>query len=86
MSIEDMARQIQSKGDFDEFLELLIMDVQSEEFQQWENKTIEDFLNGLKGFTHDIAGYYRNLGEEFDPNLPNWRTVADLLLAARVYE
>jgi len=32
---------------------------------EWENGTLERFLEALAGAWHDLAGLYRNRGEEF---------------------
>jgi len=85
MAIEDFAEHIQSKEDCEEFLRRLVQDLEANR-EQWSNATLEQFLDGLYGFAHDMQGYYRNRGEKVDFNRPTWRIFADLLLAARVYE
>ena len=85
MDIEDFAEQIKSKEDFEEFLRYLLQDLATSR-EQWSNVTLEQFLDGLYGIAHDMQGYYGNRGETVDLDQPTWKTLADLLLAARVYE
>ena len=83
-TIEDMAEEIQTKEDFESFLLLLIEDLKKK--HNWENNDLESYLRGLYGFVKDISGYYQNLKENIDIHKPSWRILADIFLAARVYE
>ena len=83
--IGDQALQIKTRNDFVNFLKTLLNDYQ-ESKDEWENSTIESFLNGLIGFTIDAKGYYSNISEDIDVENPSWRLFADLLLSARIYE
>ncbi|BCW35138.1 hypothetical protein StoSoilA2_11940 [Arthrobacter sp. StoSoilA2] len=51
----------------------------------WENGDLESFLEALSAWTRDMDGYFANLGEPV-PDVPSWRLIAQMLLAARVYE
>jgi hypothetical protein len=81
-AIEDITEGIQTKEDFESFLLLLIEDLKKK--SDWENNDLESYLRGLYGFVQDISGYYKNL--RIDIHKPSWRILADILLAARVYE
>jgi hypothetical protein len=87
--IEDMMDKIvekmQTKADFEHFLLLLMEDFKRNR-NLWENRDLESYLSGLYGFVLDISGYYKNMGENINTGKPSWRQLADLLLAARVYE
>ena len=83
-AIEDITEGIQTKEDFESFLLLLIEDLKKK--SDWENNDLESYLRGLYGFVKDISGYYKNLRENIDTHKPSWRILADILLAARVYE
>ncbi|NJL27794.1 MAG: hypothetical protein HC897_07800 [Thermoanaerobaculia bacterium] len=85
MDIEDFADRVRTRQDFEEFLERLLSDLQ-DHGEEWGNTSLKEFLEGLRGFARDMAGYYTNRGESLDLAQPTWRVVADLLLAARVYE
>jgi hypothetical protein len=81
----EMARNVASRSDLVAFIEVLSVEYRARG-DQWENNRLELYLNGLAGFTNDIGGYYRNMGETADPNNVTWRMVAEMLLAATLYE
>ncbi len=83
-AIDDVTEGIQTKEDFESFLLLLIEDLKKKSDR--ENNDLESYLRGLYGFVKDISGYYKNLRENIDIHKPSWRILADILLAARVYE
>lgn len=51
----------------------------------WENDSLERFLEAFAAWCIDLAGYFKNQGEAV-PNQPDWRLVAQMLLAASTYE
>jgi hypothetical protein len=54
--------------------------------EEWENKTLSEYLQGLAGFVQGLEGYYKNRSEEIDLEQPVWQIFTDILRAARVYE
>ena len=82
-SLADLAKEISTKEDFVAFLRLLRKDFHQEK-DEWENQTLEQFLEGLYGFSGDMDGYYS--GKDIDVQKPSWRLFAEVLLASRVYE
>lgn len=84
-ALVEKAEAIQSKADFDAFVQLLLRNYR-EYPDEWENNTLELFLQGLAGFVENMEGYYSNVGVRVDLERPGWRVLADILLAARVYE
>jgi hypothetical protein len=52
---------------------------------EWENATLERFLEALTRYLGDLDGYFRNRGEPV-PDQPDWHLVALLLIAASGYE
>ena len=84
-ALVEKAEAIQSKADFDAFVQLLLRNYR-EYPDEWENNTLELFLQGLAGFVESMEGYYSNVGAKVDLERPGWRVFADILLAARVYE
>ena len=50
----------------------------------WENPTLERFLEALAAWCTDMPGYFRNRGAS-QPEQPGWSLVAQMLMAARVY-
>lgn len=57
----------------------------SENPTSWENRDLPSFLRAMAAWIDDMDGYYRNMGEE-PPKEPSWRTIADILMAATMYE
>ena len=53
--------------------------------KQWENSTLETFLGALASWTEDMDGFYVNRGREI-PRTPSWKTLGEMLAAARIYE
>jgi hypothetical protein len=51
----------------------------------WENPTIDSFLDGMAAWVRSMDNYYRNMGR-VPPKSPDWSTFADILKAAKVYE
>ena len=74
MDIEDIPESIGTKSDFASFLKKLHRDLR--EGEEWENSTLESFLEALAAYVEDAG-----LGDDSD-----WKTFAKTLLAARVYE
>ena len=85
MDIEDLAEKINNKSDFESFLKNLIVDFDKNK-QDWENVSLRDFLEAMHAYSEDIEGYYMNMKIAFNPERPNWKVFADILLGAKVYE
>lgn len=77
--------EVKTRSDFSIFVEGLLNDLQSNP-SEWENRTLEGFLEALGRYSEDIDGLYRNLGIEIDLENPNWRVFSDLLKGASLYE
>lgn len=54
--------------------------------ENWENKTLEDFLKSIIAYTEDIQGYYENMNLDVDANIPTWENFMTILKGASVYE
>jgi hypothetical protein len=76
---------VTDRNSFVVFLGLLRKDF-IENPQDWENKSLEDFLEALSAYTEDIQGYYDNMKMNIDANQPNWKTFADIFMGAKIYE
>jgi len=50
-----------------------------------ENDTLDSFLEALAAWTDEMDGYYRNMNEDAPVTL-QWKTIADMLMAASIYE
>ena len=85
LSIVARARAVSSKADFVEFLRALKADLVANP-GDWENPTLGGYLAGMAEFARDIEGYYANRRESVDLEAPSWRVMAEILVAARVYQ
>jgi len=83
--IHEIRSDVKTREGFAEILKLLTEDFK-QNGQEWENKTLGDYLEGMSGWLHDADGYYTNRGIVVDLDEPSWRVLTDILLAARVYE
>ncbi|MGL4758483.1 MAG: DUF7660 family protein [Patescibacteria group bacterium] len=81
----DFAKKISSKEEFDFFLQCLVKDYE-DNLNEWENNDLYSYLVGLSMYVSNMKSYYKNMGEEIDVNVITWRIVAEMLLAASVYE
>lgn len=52
----------------------------------WQNMNLVDFLDALASWTEDIDGYYENTGQKERLDQLDWKTFAEMLMAARIYE
>lgn len=66
------------------FIQDLVLDLKSNH-ASWENPTLERFLAALASWMEDCRGYYEKQGRAV-PEIPSWRDVAEMLMAAKVYE
>ena len=70
---------------FIQFLSLLHEDYLSNQ-TDWENMTLESFLEAMVAYAKDIQGYYDNTKQLTDANIPTWKVFADILKGAKIYE
>jgi hypothetical protein len=77
-------RQITSKAEFLTFLESLRVSLKHSP-EQWENPTLESFLEALGGWIGAFEYSYQNRGEAVPTDI-NWRFMAEALTAGQMYE
>ena len=53
---------------------------------EWENPTLDRFLEALSGYLTDLHGWCRNCAPDVDPEQAQWRLFAVALAGAAVYE
>jgi hypothetical protein len=75
---------VNSKSDFVRFVQGLRADFAANP-GQWENPTLDDFLEAMAAWVAVYEHAYRNTGRPVPENV-NWRFIAELLAAARSYE
>lgn len=74
-----------SRQDFVRFLSAFANDAEANG-HLWENPSPASFFDALAAWAEDCPGYYSNMDISVNPDEPQWRVFADMLLAARVYE
>lgn len=74
-----------SKQEFIQFIENLKLDF-IENKEQWENKTIEDYLEAISHYVEDIDGYYKNSNQDINLEKVNWKVLSDILKGSSIYE
>ena len=84
VELRDLVDRVQSRQDLIAFIAALRRDLERNE-PEWENPTLDRYLEALAAWTEDMDGYFRNRGEEV-PAEPSWRLIADMLYAAHIYE
>ena len=52
----------------------------------FENKSIDDFLEALGRYAKDVDGFYENTNQKVDLDKVDWKVFADLLKGASIYE
>lgn len=53
--------------------------------EEWENHTLEWFLEAWSAWVNDMDGAFRWWGEPV-PECPSWKLIATMVLAASAYE
>ncbi|WP_414449631.1 hypothetical protein AB4851_27735 [Burkholderia sp. 22PA0099] len=78
--------EIKSREDFIDFVEELSRLIKGGE--EIENGSVGAYLGGIASWVEDMDGYYENMGISESVNLEsmNWRVLADILVAATMYE
>ena len=84
MELRDQLESIASKQDLQAFVLALRRDL-IEHPEEWENDTLDRFLESLAGWIGDMSGYFKNQ-DIAEPPQPDWRLVARMLFAASTYE
>ena len=84
MSSQLVVDAISSREDFVRFIGELRRNLLARP-DEWTNTSLGDFLEALSAWTQDMDGYYENNNLPI-PETPGWRTLAEMLLAAKYYE
>ena len=83
-NIESIARSVNTKDDFVKFIGALIQDFKNNP-TEWENKTLENYLEAMQSWTEDMEGYYKFNKIDLPNSIP-WKIFTDILMAAKMYE
>jgi hypothetical protein len=76
--------QVGSHTDVVQVIERMLVDLQAHP-DEWENSTLDRFLDALAGSLKGLPGLYANRGEQF-PRAATWRIFAEALVSASGYE
>lgn len=74
-----------NREEFSKFLLQLQTDLE-ENPQNWENRTLFDFLEAMSRYTLDIQQFYKNTEQNINADEPSWQVFADIMLGAKIYE
>ncbi len=84
MKINKMIENVKSKEDFISFINRLSKDNQINN-DEWENKDILSYLEGVSSWVEDMDGYYKNMKLDVPINI-DWRFIATLFYVGKIYE
>lgn len=76
--------QVSSHTDVAQVAERMLADLRDHP-AEWENPTLERFLDALAASLEGLPGLYANRGEPF-PESPTWKIFAEALVMASGYE
>ena len=76
--------KINSKETLCDFVALLRHDLESDG-ESWENPTLDRFLEAMEAWVREMDGIYTNTGRQ-PIEIPTWKTFAEILYAAKIYE
>lgn len=76
--------KINSREDFLVFMRLLKKDFKNNP-SEWENNTLELYLEGIESWIEDMDGYYIN-ANLLKPENIDWQFLANVFMSAKIYE
>ncbi len=76
--------QVSSHTDVAQVVERMLADLRAHP-NEWENPTLERFLDALAGSLEGLPGFYAWRGEQF-PQSATWKILAEALVRASGYE
>lgn len=85
-NLDNLIIEMHSKKDFIEFVKVLIKDLRNNP-DKWANISLEDFLDGIASCLEASTEVQKRNGvSEKLIEDTNWRDIAHILLAGRMYE
>jgi len=54
--------------------------------ENWENSSIDLYLDAIAAYSRDIQGLYNNKNQKFEVKKIDWKVFADILKGAKIYE
>lgn len=80
----DKIESISNKQDFLEFVNLLSVDYK-QNIDEWENISIDFYLEAIEGWVEDMESFFENTGSETPKNI-DWHFLAIILYVGKIYE
>jgi hypothetical protein len=78
---------VTSRKSFAIFLHLLLQDlIENKDSPEWENPTLERFLEAMSSWVESAQNNFDNLNLDVDADIPTWELFAEIFRAAKVYE
>lgn len=84
-AMQDRIARIENQKDLSDFIEYLA-ESYSKKSGSWSNRDLESYLRAMSAWVREMDGYYRNTGQDYNENKISWKNVADMLMAATMYE
>ena len=84
MKLHEQINGIKTKDDLADFVAALGADFAADP-GSWENPNLERFLGAMEDWIRSMNHYYKNAGQ-VPHDQPTWKTLADILMAAKLYE
>jgi hypothetical protein len=84
MELSQKCNSINTKDDLVNFIEELKFNLISRP-NEWENSTLEKYLDAMGAWLNSMENAYKNMGKEF-PEQPSWKMFAEILHASKIYE
>ena len=84
MIVEQMVENVRSKEDFINFIQELSNDFKSN-IKSWENRSVDNYLEAIADWVEGMDNYYINMNKPVPQNI-HWKVLADIFMAAKMYE
>jgi hypothetical protein len=84
LDLYNKLENISSREDLAIFVRSIVDDYLAHK-NDWENTTIDKYLEALAAVIEGIESGYQNTGKKL-PDRPNWKFFGEILLAATAYE
>ncbi len=82
MELHQQVGQVKTKEDLAAFIAALRLDLAANP-EEWENHTLERFLEAMEAWIRDMDGYFKNMGQPV-VDVPNWRTLAHIVCVQNI--
>ncbi len=83
-TLHERACEVRTREEFIQFVRVLASN-RDDKPDEWENPDLPAYLEALAAWVEDMDGYFQGRREPV-PQQPTWNTLAQIVLAAKVYE